>query len=216
VPAERIPHLFEKFEQADASTTRRFGGTGLGLAICRDLAALMGGTVEAESRVGEGSRFELTIVLPRVGDELARGAGAQAAQAIPPASSLRVLAAEDNSVNQLVLRTLLQQVGLDPVIVADGRAAVAAWREQPWDVVLMDVQMPVMDGPSATRMIRAEEAATGRRRTPILALTANAMAHQLEEYVAAGMDGLIPKPIRVEELFGALQAVLDAAQEAAA
>jgi PAS domain S-box-containing protein len=215
IPADRIPHLFNKFEQADASTTRRFGGTGLGLAICRDLAALMDGCVDAHSREGAGSTFELVIALPRVGEETVRAGGVDAAKAeFEPVTSLRVLAAEDNSVNQLVLRTLLQQAGLDPVIVADGQAALAAWREQPWDVVLMDVQMPVMDGPTATRAIRAEEAATGRARTPILALTANAMSHQVEEYVAAGMDGLIPKPIRVEELFAALQAVLDEADEA--
>jgi CheY-like chemotaxis protein len=122
-----------------------------------------------------------------------------------------VLAAEDNSVNQLVLRTLLQQAGLDPHIVSDGAEAVAAWREQAWDVILMDVQMPVMDGPTATRTIRAAEAETGRPRTPILALTANAMAHQIADYAAVGMDGVIPKPIKVEDLFGALQAALDAA-----
>jgi PAS domain S-box-containing protein len=216
VPAERLPHLFEKFEQADASTTRRFGGTGLGLAICRDLATLMGGRVEADSRLGEGSRFALRIALPRMGDERGAETGEAEREAAPPEPSLRVLAAEDNSVNQLVLRTLLQQVGLDPVIVPDGAAAVQAWREHPWDVILMDVQMPVMDGPTATRTIRAEEAASGRPRTPILALTANAMAHQVEDYMAAGMDGLVPKPIRVEELFDALQAVIDAAEAEAA
>jgi len=209
VPAERLPHLFEKFEQADASTTRRFGGTGLGLAICRDLATLMGGRVEADSRVGEGSRFALRIALPRMGDERGAETGEAEREAAPPEPSLRVLAAEDNSVNQLVLRTLLQQAGLDPMIVADGQAALDAWREQPWDVVLMDVQMPIMDGPTATRAIRAEEAASGRARTPILALTANAMSHQVEEYAAAGMDGLIAKPIRVDDLFGALHALLD-------
>ncbi len=210
IPADRIPHLFNKFEQADASTTRRFGGTGLGLAICRDLAALMGGSVEAHSREGAGSTFDLLIALPRVGEENLRAADVETAKPeFEPVTSLRVLAAEDNSVNQLVLRTLLQQAGLDPVIVADGQAALTAWREQPWDIVLMDVQMPVMDGPTATRAIRAEEAASGLARTPILALTANAMSHQVEEYVAAGMDGLIPKPIRVEELFAALQAALN-------
>jgi CheY-like chemotaxis protein len=110
----------------------------------------------------------------------------------------------------MVLRTLLQQIGLDPMIVGNGAEALAAWREHPWDVILMDVQMPVMDGPTATRRIRAEEAAAGRPRTPIVALTANAMAHQVDDYYAAGMDGLIAKPIRIEELFGALQAILDA------
>ena len=118
----------------------------------------------------------------------------------------------ESSINRLVLRTLLEQAGLDPVIVCDGAEAVTAWRHREWDIILMDVQMPVLDGPSAARAIRAAERATGRRRTPIVALTANAMAHQRDEYMAAGMDGLVPKPIQVAELFAVLQAALDGAQ----
>src|ERR1019366_867647 len=121
---------------------------------------------------------------------------------------LRVLAAEDNAVNQLVLRTLLQQAGLDLTVVSDGVAAVAAWEAGVWDVILMDVQMPDMDGPTATRRIRAREAETGRPRTPIVALTANAMAHQVAEYVEAGMDGFVAKPIEVSRLFAAIEAAL--------
>jgi CheY-like chemotaxis protein/anti-sigma regulatory factor (Ser/Thr protein kinase) len=212
IPADRLPRLFNKFEQADASTTRRFGGTGLGLAICRDLTALMGGEIDIESEEGAGSRFRLRLDLPRLGDEAPGEAAAPADGAgLQDGAGLRVLAAEDNSVNSMVLRTLLQQIGLDPMIVGNGAEALAAWREHPWDVILMDVQMPVMDGPTATRRIRAEEAQSGRPRTPIVALTANAMSHQLDEYHAAGMDGLIAKPIRVEELFATLQAVLDGA-----
>jgi len=212
IAPEHIARLFDKFEQADVTTTRRFGGSGLGLAICRDLATLMGGRVEATSQEGAGSEFRLTLPLKRRGDEAATQPAAPAEPArCDDAGALRVLAAEDNAVNQLVLKTLLQQVGVEPVIVGDGAEALAAWRAQTWDVVLMDVQMPVMDGPTATRAIRAEEAATGRHPTPILALTANAMAHQIEEYVAAGMDGMIAKPIRVEELFAALNAVLEKA-----
>ena len=216
IPADRLGLLFNKFEQVDASTTRRFGGTGLGLAICRHLADLMGAEITVTSEEGVGSRFQLTIPLIRLGEE---GAAPQpntapaAAEADGP--PLRVLAAEDNSVNQLVLRTLLQQAGVDPRIVSDGSEAVAAWREQAWDVVLMDVQMPVMDGLSATRAIREAERATGRRRTPILALTANAMAHQREEYLAAGMDGLVPKPIRIDDLFAEINALLDSGEDSA-
>jgi len=215
IPADRLGRLFNKFEQADASTTRKFGGTGLGLAISRDLAGLMGGALEADSREGEGSEFRLSVPLPRLGDEDAGERATGEAAPVRPAS-LRVLAAEDNHVNQLVLRTLLQQVGVEPVIVDDGAAAVAAWRGQDWDLILMDVQMPVMDGPTATRAIRAAEAAAGRRRTPVVALTANAMSHQVAEYAAAGMDGFIAKPIRVEELYAALEGVLDDDQTAAA
>ena len=212
IPPDRLPHLFNKFEQADASTTRRFGGTGLGLSICRDLATLMGGGFEVASTEGAGSDFRLVVRLPRVGDETAPAPPDSAvAASFETIAPLRVLAAEDNAVNQIVLRTLLEQVGIQPVIVDDGAQALAAWRTQAWDVILMDVQMPVMDGPGAARAIRAEEAATGRLRTPILALTANAMAHQVTDCTAAGMDGVVAKPIRTDDLFGALQAVLDAA-----
>ncbi|THD50566.1 ATP-binding protein [Phenylobacterium sp.] len=211
IPPDRIEDLFHKFEQVDASTTRRFGGTGLGLAICRQLAGLMGSQVTAASDEGFGSRFELAAPLPRVGDEAqpapTYNAAAQTRGAGP---ALQVLAAEDNSVNQLVLSTLLKQGGVDPRMVSNGAEALAAWREQAWDVILMDIQMPVMDGVTATEAIRAAERATGRWRTPILALTANAMAHQLEEYRLAGLDGMVAKPIRVEELFKALNAALDA------
>ena len=210
IPADRLPNLFQKFEQVDASTTRRFGGTGLGLAICRQLATLMDAEVQVSSQEGVGSQFQLIARLPRVGEE----SPAESALSTPAAPAhdgpaIRVLAAEDNNINRLVLRTLLEQAGIDPVIVCDGVEAVTAWRDQEWDIILMDVQMPVLDGPSATRAIRAAERATGRQRTPIVALTANAMAHQREEYIAAGMDGLIPKPIQVTELFAALQAALE-------
>jgi CheY-like chemotaxis protein len=124
------------------------------------------------------------------------------------ASTLRVLAAEDNAINQLVLRTLLGQAGVDLLVVEDGAKALEAWRRQKWDLVLMDVQMPVMDGLSAARAIRQEEALHGLAATPIIALTANAMAHQIAEYVAAGMSSFVAKPIRVEELFEAMQAAL--------
>jgi len=125
--------------------------------------------------------------------------------------ALRVLAAEDNEVNQLVLKTLLAQIGIEPVVVENGQQAVEAWEAEPWDLILMDVQMPVMDGPTATRAIRAGEAARGLARTPIIALTANAMSHQLAEYTAAGMDGLVAKPIEVSKLWSALELAIQLA-----
>ena len=219
IPAHRLAALFQKFEQADASTTRRYGGTGLGLAICHQLAGLMGGAIEATSEVGAGTTFLATLPLTWV--------GASAALPTPPSveaqqteacacSALRVLAAEDNTVNQLVLKTLLHQIGVEPRIVDNGLEAVRAWESGEWDVILMDVQMPVMDGPNACALIRGREALEGRARTPIIALTANAMAHQVAEYMAAGMDGFVPKPIEVGRLFEALQQVLEAAGEAEA
>ena len=214
IPEDSLPKLFERFSQADASTTRRFGGTGLGLAICSQLAKLMGGAIEAESTVGRGSTFRLRVPLPRVGD--ARAPAAVAAPAAPTEEEhleLRVLAAEDNAVNQLVLKTLLHQIGIAPVVVENGALAVEAWNSQRWDVILMDVQMPVMDGLTATRTIREREVAEGRARTPIIALTANAMAHQIAEYRACGMDGHVSKPIEVRHLFAALQSAIGPAEE---
>jgi PAS domain S-box-containing protein len=205
----QLDSLFEKFSQADASTTRRFGGTGLGLAICRELAEMMGGRVEAESAEGAGSTFIATLPLPRQARP-ARKARAAKPQAERPAhgAGVRMLAAEDNPMNQLVLKTLLAQIGVEPVLVGDGVDAVAAWESGEWDIILMDVQMPRMDGPTATRFIRERELAQRRRRTPIIALTANAMTHQVSEYLAAGMDGFVAKPIEIERLFAAVDAAL--------
>jgi CheY-like chemotaxis protein len=129
---------------------------------------------------------------------------------------LRVLAAEDNSVNQLVLKTLLGHIGVEPVMVFDGRAAVSAWARGTWDLILMDVQMPGMDGPTAVAEIRAREAAEGRPRTPIVALTANAMEHQVANYLECGMDGYVAKPIEARRLFAALEAALNGAPQPSA
>jgi PAS domain S-box-containing protein len=219
IAPERLSSLFQRFEQADASTSRRYGGTGLGLAICRQLTELMDGEITAASEAGAGSIFTVTLPLPKVSDTEAAGGPRAASPPAPaaPGQAPRVLAAEDNEVNQLVLRTLLRQAGIDPVIVANGRDAIAAWEAGDWDVILMDVQMPDVDGPTAARAIRAREAATGRPRTPIVALTANAMSHQVAEYQGAGMDGFVAKPIEVGRLFAALEEALSptAADEAA-
>jgi PAS domain S-box-containing protein len=208
--ADTQARLFGKFEQADASTTRRFGGTGLGLAISRELAGLLGGRIEADSRLGAGSTFRLVLPLERLGDETPAAAPVPTPTPRLPASErpLRVLAAEDNAINRLVLTTLLSQVGIEPVVVEDGEQALAAWREGDWDLVLMDVCMPRMDGPTAARAIRAEEAARGLAPIPIVALTANAMAHQVAEYRTAGMDGFVAKPIEAARLFEAVAAAL--------
>ena len=130
-----------------------------------------------------------------------------------PADGLRILAVDDNSMNRLVVKTLLAQVGVEPHLVEDGAQAVEAWRERAWDLILMDVQMPVMDGLTATRQIRAGERETGRARTPIIALTANAMTHHREEYLAAGMDAVSPKPIELTALLETMERVLGAAEE---
>jgi CheY-like chemotaxis protein len=203
--------LFTKFDQLDSSTTRKFGGTGLGLAICHELALLMGGAIGVESELGAGSCFTLELPLPRVGDGRAEPA-AEAAVEDLQGVGLRVLAAEDNAVNQLVLRTLLQQMGVDVVVVENGQLAVEAWETGVWDVILMDVQMPVMDGVAATALIRRKEAASGRPRTRIIALSANAMAHQVSEYEAAGMDAHVAKPIEAVALYNALSEAAEAVE----
>ncbi|MBU1375199.1 MAG: response regulator [Alphaproteobacteria bacterium] len=219
--AFQLAGLFRKFAQADASTTRKFGGTGLGLAICRELAEAMGGTVTATSAPGMGSTFTAILPLKKVAGVAPKPKKAPRAKVQSKVRDseahdrpVRVLAAEDNVMNQLVLKTLLGQVGIEPEIVADGRAAVEAWEREPWDVILMDVQMPVMDGPTATGLIRMRERSEGRARTPIVALTANAMPHQIAEYLQAGMDAFVAKPIEAQRLYEALQTAVDGAPDA--
>ena len=216
VAPDKLAGLFQKFEQADASTTRRYGGTGLGLSICRDLAELMGGEIRAESAPGEGATFTVELPLERTADapERAPRGMIAATQAMEDAAAIRILAAEDNGMNQFVLRTLLAQIGIEPTVVSNGREAVEAWAREPWDMILMDVQMPEVDGPTATGMIRARERAAGLPRTPIIALTANAMAHQVAEYVGAGMDDVVAKPIEAARLFEAIEGALSVRRNA--
>ena len=215
VPSDKLPLLFQKFSQVDSSTTRQFGGTGLGLAICRELAQLMGGNVWAESLQGLGSTFFVSVPLRRVAAGAVAAEPAQAHVSGAEISSLRILAAEDNATNQLVLKTVISTFGLDVDIVPDGQRAVEAWANGDYDLILMDIQMPVMDGITATREIRAAEARTGRRRTPIIALSANAMVHQVKEYLNAGMDMHVAKPIQLAKLHQALERVLNEAEAVA-
>jgi signal transduction histidine kinase/CheY-like chemotaxis protein len=212
-----LDRIFGQFEQADATSTRRYGGTGLGLAICRDLCSLMGGAITAESDPGRGSKFVITLPLPKVAASTAARSPQPAAQPLEEAegSGVRVLAAEDNATNQLVLKALLAQVGVEPVVVENGALALEAWRTSRFDLILMDIQMPVMDGIEAAKAIRQEEAELGRARTPIIALTGNAMAHQVAEYAAVGMDAHVPKPIEVRVLFPTMEKLLAASEEPA-
>jgi signal transduction histidine kinase/CheY-like chemotaxis protein len=205
IAPDRVTRLFEKFARADVSATRESGGAGLGLAICQELCRAMGGAITVGSAPGQGSTFAVDLPLRQVERP------APTHQALPSRlseGSMRVLAAEDNPVNRMVLKALLAQFDLDPTIVENGAEAVRAWESAHWDLILMDVQMPVMDGPTATMTIRAREAVLGRPRTPILAVTANTMAHQLASYRAAGMDDVVPKPLNVTELFSAMVAAV--------
>jgi len=212
IPKDRLPKLFAQFEQVDASTTRRFGGTGLGLSICHELCRLMGGAIVVDSQFGAGSTFTVRLPLKRV-DALAatpcKAAARDFEETEATVGDLRILAAEDNKINQLVLTTFLQQMGVTPTLVDDGALAVEAWRAGEFDLILMDMQMPVMDGLTAVRAIRAAEAQSSRPRSPIIALTADVMSHHLEEYRHVGIDAVVAKPIQFAELAQAMQTLLD-------
>lgn len=216
ISAEELPRIFDAFHQADSSFTRRFGGTGLGLTIARELARAMGGDLLCASRHGHGSCFTVTVDMPTVSE-------AQAPVAAPPVAAAqpaellqgRVLLAEDNPVNALVAEAALKKMGLTVELVEDGLQAVAAFRAKRPDLVLLDCQMPVMDGFEAARRIRALEGDGGLSRTPVVALTANALQGDREQSLAAGMDDHLAKPFRDEELRAVLQRLLAAAQAAA-
>ena len=195
IAVEAQSRLFERFQQADASTTRRFGGSGLGLAITRRLAEMMGGAVGFSSHEGVGSTFLLTIAAPP-----AQALVADDAMADNLLQGLRILVVEDNATNRLVARRILEQLGAEVETADDGLDGVAAARHRAFDLILMDVQMPGIDGLEAARQIRALPGAAAR--TPIIALTANVMSHQRTAYLAAGMDGVAAKPIVPAALIG--------------
>jgi len=211
--ADHAAQLFQRFSQADASITRRFGGTGLGLSICRSLTEMMGGRIDGASTPGVGSRFSVVLPLPRA--ESIQACDAHARTMTGLSRRLRVLLAEDHPVNQRVVQLILADHVAELVIVDDGAQAVAAVESGAFDVVLMDMQMPGMDGLTATRAIRAVEAARAAgSRTPILMLSANAMAEHRDAAREAGADWHLAKPVTARDLLAALAMLTPDATEA--
>lgn len=195
IAAERLGAVFEPFRQADSSTTRRYGGTGLGLAICRRLATLMGGEIVVDSVVGVGSAFTLTVPLP-VGDAgrvVTAGGGSSALPEPVPGRSYRLLLAEDEETNRMLITIGLQRLGHVVTAVANGREAVAAIEEEDFDLVLLDMHMPLLDGPGVASYIRMLP--PPRCSMPVLALTADVLADQRRHYDQVGLDGYLTKPV---------------------
>jgi signal transduction histidine kinase/ActR/RegA family two-component response regulator len=211
IPLDKQAQIFEAFAQEDSSTSRRFGGTGLGLSISRQLVALMGGNMWLESTPGRGSTFHFSIDLP-IAEAPAAGPGANEQGQTPavPSGNADILLVEDNRVNQKLATTLLERRGYRVTLAENGAKALDLIRTgtTPFDIILMDMQMPVMDGLEATRQIRKLEEGAGQKRLPIIAMTANAMQSDRDTCVAAGMDDYISKPIRADELYALIARLL--------
>ncbi len=203
IAEERVGQLFRPFSQGDPSTTRRFGGTGLGLAISHRLVELMGGRLEVASRAGSGTTFRCHLELEGAAPPPPPEPGLAVldphlAERLP----LRILVAEDNPVNQRLALLLLEQLGYQAELAANGSEVLAAVERRPFDLVLMDVQMPELDGLAATRALRQRQPRGGPR---VVAMTASALREDREACLAAGMDDFLTKPIRIEALVAALQ-----------
>jgi CheY-like chemotaxis protein len=208
IAEEDLPRLFQRFEQADNSTTRRYGGTGLGLAICKQLVQAMGGEISVQSTPGQGSLF--VFALP-----LSSGTSPQK-KPLPQLQAhtrqLRVLCAEDDRVNQLVIGALLRKMGHHAEIVDNGMQAVQALARASYDLVLMDGRMPEMDGKTATRIIRSgglPDLPVSQCGIMIVALTADASVHDEKDYLNVGMDAFLSKPLDEERLHAVLQKAIE-------
>ncbi|PKQ01972.1 MAG: hypothetical protein CVT73_20675, partial [Alphaproteobacteria bacterium HGW-Alphaproteobacteria-12] len=216
IPKAMLPRLFTRLQQADSSISRTYGGTGLGLAITRELVTLMNGTVDVESVEDEGSTF--TVRLPvRVAD--ISTAANQTPGAVPPAPEpvmgpLKVLLAEDQPVNQKLMSAVMERLGHTLTIAGNGVEAIKKLRAESFDIVLMDIQMPIMDGIQATKVIRAFDEPW--HDIPIVALTAHAMAGHSDAYKAAGMNGFVSKPFSIDVLVSEMSRAIAETRDTAA
>ncbi len=195
---EQMQRAFEDFEQADGAVTRRYGGTGLGLSISRRLIELMGGRIGVTSAPGKGTTMHLDLPLPMA--DSSRPAPPAAEHTPPPLTGLRALVADDNATNRMILKAMLGALGIQVTMTEDGARAVDAWKPGAFDVLLLDISMPEMDGIAALGAIRSLAERAGAPKTPAIAVTANAMTHQIEGYYAAGFDGYVGKPFRRDDL----------------
>jgi hypothetical protein len=210
IPQEKLESIFSPFTQADSSTTRKYGGTGLGLTISARLASMMGGRISVESEIGRGSRFCLSVRVGALAKTVESDtiAVSESLRGVTSRRELRILLVEDNRVNQAVASRILAKLGHMFVIANNGLEAIEQLKQQAFDLVLMDVQMPEMDGIQATKVIREHEKST-HDHIPIIAMTAYAMAGDRARCLAAGMDGYVTKPINPEEVDAAILTALN-------
>ncbi|HEX5379510.1 MAG TPA: ATP-binding protein [Phenylobacterium sp.] len=201
--------LFERFEQADGSITRRFGGTGLGLAISKSLVELMGGSISATSTPGRGSTFTFELLLQRAQNEVAVGPVSGGAQAPVWKQPMRILLAEDHPINRLTVQMILDDLPIDLTCVENGQEAVLEAERQAFDLIFMDMQMPVMDGLTAIRHIRERETSIGSQSVPICVLTANALPEHQDEARGAGADVFLTKPLNAGTLIALVCDIAD-------
>jgi len=206
---EQVARIFTAFEQADAGTTRRFGGTGLGMTIVRRLVDLMEGDISIESSVGQGTSIDVVLRLPinaSDGDPQGDYVVCQTEAGSPDSylRGLRVLAADDNAANRKLLSLMMEKLGVTCLLAKDGAEALEMWRAHEFDIILLDISMPVMDGLEALQTMLDEASAVDAKLPPVLAATANVMPDQIESYLAAGFSGVLPKPFRRDDLVGTL------------
>jgi CheY-like chemotaxis protein len=202
IPKEKQDLIFHPFSQADASTTRRFGGTGLGLTIAQKLVRLMGAELEVRSQPSLGSVFFFEVEFPvaEAPKQIGPGPSSPEIKTVDTAP-LNILVAEDNLINQKLISRILEKAGHTICLASNGEEALRAYKQGDFDLVLMDIQMPVKSGLEAVAGIRMVESETGRAKVPIVALTAHALEGDRERFLSLGMDGYIAKPIEREELF---------------
>jgi CheY-like chemotaxis protein len=197
IEEDKLNMIFQRFKQEDGSITRVYGGTGLGLSICQELVELMNGYIYVDSKKGEGSVFSVKIPLEVTSK---KKKNAQCHEHIQTKHKLKVLIAEDDLVNQKIVQKMVESLGHDASVVSNGLQAVEACKKDKFDVVLMDMQMPVLNGIDATKKIRQYEQENDQRKIPILALTANALAQHKKMCFEAGMTGYFTKPVTMNSI----------------